>query len=145
MGVTPWRFKSSHPHSSSPSQSEYVPSDLTPFPKPGERLAGGPLVSSTDEPADGYWSLLRDRLKLTRGARIAFTLLLALGLLAGLVGTGFAIHNVESGIDPDAAGSLQIGFTWIVVAVFEVPALAIVIGLNGAFLGVRSLVRRMQT
>ncbi|HEY8407878.1 MAG TPA: hypothetical protein VIK66_07870 [Gaiellaceae bacterium] len=119
-----------------------MPSDLTPFPRPGERLEGGSLLASTEGLPSGYQSLLRDTLKLTGVARIAFNGLLALGLLAGLAGTAAALYNVESGIDPDAAGSLQIGFAWIVVAMFEVVALGIVAGLNGAFLGVRWLIRR---
>jgi len=86
-------------------------------------------------------SLLRDRLTLTRGARILVHALLLVGVLAGAIGTGFAFYNVESGIDPDQVLGLQIGFSWIVVAIAEVALLGTVVALDAIVRGVRSLVR----
>jgi hypothetical protein len=70
-----------------------VPRDLTPFPRPGERLVDAPARSErvVDCPwRTRYQSLLRDRLKLTRGARILSHALLLLGALAGAISTGVA-------------------------------------------------------
>jgi hypothetical protein len=120
-----------------------VPRDLTPFPRPGERLLGGPAPSELVEPLwrTRYVSLLRDRLKLTRGTRILVHALLLVGVLAGAIGTGVAFYNVESGIDPDQVLGLQIGFSWIVVAIAEVALLGTVVALDAIVRGVRSLVR----
>jgi hypothetical protein len=85
-----------------------------------------------------YRSWLRETLRLTLGGRVAFTILLSIGLLAGAAGTGFAFYNVGSGRDPDQVLGLQIVFSWVVVAVLEAVALALVAVLDAAFRGVAS-------
>jgi hypothetical protein len=91
-----------------------------------------------------YQSLLRDRLKLTRGARILFHALLLLGALAGAIGTGVAFYNVESGSDPDQVLGLQIGFSWVVVAIAEALLLGTLVALDAIVRRVRSLVRTVH-
>ena len=91
-----------------------------------------------------YQSLLRDRLKLTRGARILSHALLLLGALAGAISTGVAFYNVESGIDPDQVLGLQIGFSWVVVAIAEALLLGTLVALDAIVRRVRSLVRTVR-
>lgn len=121
-----------------------VPRDLTPFPRPGEKLLG----SEPSEQGERRWharaSLLRDRLKLTRGARILVHALLVLGLLVGAGGTGVAFYNVESGIDPDQVLGLQIAFSWVVVAIVEAVLLGMVVASDAILRGVRSVVRAVR-
>ena len=124
-----------------------VPRDLTPFPRPGERLVDAPARSErvVDCPwRTRYQSLLRDRLKLTRGARILSHGLLLLGALAGAISTGVAFYNVESGIDPDQVLGLQIGFSWVVVAIAEALLLGTLVALDAIVRRVRSLVRTVR-
>ena len=82
-----------------------------------------------------YWSWLGEKLKLTVGGRIVFTVMLLIGVGAGAVGTGFAFYNVESGHDPDQALGLQIAFSWFVVAALETLILGVVAAIDAACRG----------
>jgi hypothetical protein len=122
-----------------------VPRDLTPFPRPGEKLLGAAPSEQVERSLRaGYAWLLRDRLKLTRGARILVHALLVLGVLAGTVGTGVAFYNVESGIDPDQVLVLQIAFGWAVVAIVEAVLLGMVVASDAILRGVVSIVRAVR-
>jgi len=87
------------------------------------------------------WSKLQvwlgTNLKLTVGGRAVFTALLALGVLAGATGTGFAFYNVESSHDPEQVLGLQIAFSWIVAGIIDAVLLSLVTGFDSAFRAVR--------
>jgi len=85
-----------------------------------------------------YWSWLRTEFRLTVGGRIAFTVLLALGIVAGAVGTGFAFYNVEWRHEPDQVLGLQIAFSWIVAGLCAAVLLGIVAGVDSVFRFARS-------
>ena len=78
--------------------------------------------------ARNYWRWLGEKLGLTLGGRIAFTVLAVIGL-AGVVGD--AVFSGKSG---DQAGG--------VLLVFVGLALAIVVGLDAAYRELRGIARR---
>lgn len=119
-----------------------VPRNLTPFPSPGAHLLDSAQCEPVAEPGSpASYTTLLDDLRLTRGSRVVFHAFLLLGLLAGAVGTGAAVYNVEWGGDPDQVLGLQIAFSWAVVAIVDVVLLATVVGVDVIFRGLRRVIR----
>jgi hypothetical protein len=96
------------------------------------------------------WSKELEPLKLSLGARIAFSgavlLVLPVALLAALAGVGFAFYNLFSGRDADTAVAVQLVFVFGVVLVGAVVVIAVclgaIAGIDAAVRGIRWSVRR---